>query len=52
VFWCHEVIVGGHQGDQALVNGLSEGLRIVTQGGAAIRRATLMQSGSIEGHVH
>ncbi|MCC7142854.1 MAG: efflux RND transporter periplasmic adaptor subunit [Candidatus Eisenbacteria bacterium] len=48
----HEVTVGGHQGDQALVNGLSEGLRIVTQGGAAIRRATLMQSGSIEGHVH
>lgn len=51
-FLRHEVAVRTQQGDLALVDGLPPGTRIVTQGGGAIRRATLMKSGSVEGHVH
>ena len=40
------------QGDLVLVEGIAAGERVVTVGGAAIRRATLMSSGTIEGHVH
>jgi cobalt-zinc-cadmium efflux system membrane fusion protein len=47
-----EVVVAGHQGDQVVVEGLPEGSRIVTRGGAAIRRAALLQTGPPEGHVH
>jgi RND family efflux transporter MFP subunit len=51
-FTRQEVAVGATQGDRALVQGLSPGARIVTRGGGAIRRAALMTTGEIEGHVH
>lgn len=47
-----EVKVRARQGERALIDGLPPGLRFVTRGGGAIRRATLMKSGSVEGHVH
>jgi len=40
------------QGDLVLVEGVLPGERVVTVGGAAIRRASLLASGSVEGHVH
>jgi len=40
------------QGDLVLVEGVRPGERVVTVGGAAIRRASLLASGSVEGHVH
>jgi cobalt-zinc-cadmium efflux system membrane fusion protein len=40
------------QGDLVLVDGVLPGERVVTLGGAAIRRASLLASGSVEGHVH
>jgi len=40
------------QGDRVLVDGILPGERVVTVGGAAIRRAALLASGSVEGHVH
>ncbi len=40
------------QGDRAMVVGLREGGRLVTEGGAAIRRASLLATGPPEGHVH
>jgi len=40
------------QGELVLVDGVLPGERVVTVGGAAIRRATLLASGSVEGHVH
>lgn len=40
------------QGDLVLVDGVLQGERVVTVGGAAIRRASLLASGSVEGHVH
>lgn len=47
-----EVRLVGTQGESAVVEGLPEGSRIVTRGGAAIRRAALLRSGPPEGHVH
>jgi len=47
-----EVKVLARQGDRVLVEGLPVGERIVTRGGAAIRRATQLSSGPVEGHVH
>jgi len=35
-----------------VVDGVLPGERVVTVGGAAIRRASLLASGSVEGHVH
>ena len=46
------VEVVARQGDRARVLGLSEGARLVTEGGAAIRRASLLATGAPEGHVH
>ena len=46
------VEVEHRQGDRVLVDGILAGERIVTIGGAAIRRASLLASGSVEGHVH
>lgn len=46
------VRVEHRQGDLVLVDGVLPGERIVTVGGAAIRRASLLASGSVEGHVH
>lgn len=47
-----EVQVTATQGDRVLVEGISEWQRVVTRGGAAIRRAALLRSGPPEGHVH
>jgi RND family efflux transporter MFP subunit len=47
-----EVEVITRQSDQALVEGLAPGQRLVTRGGDAIRRAGLLSSGPPEGHVH
>jgi membrane fusion protein, heavy metal efflux system len=47
-----EVEVDERQGELALVSGLLPGQRLVTSGADAIRRATLLSSGEIEGHVH
>lgn len=47
-----EVRVLARQGEQALVEGLKPGERLVTLGGGAIRRASLLSSGAPEGHVH
>jgi hypothetical protein len=44
--------VQDRQGDLVLVDGVLPGERVVTVGGAAIRRASLLASGSVEGHVH
>ena len=46
------VTVLGRQGDRALVDGLRPGQRLVTRGGDAIRRSSLMASGEAHGHVH
>ena len=46
------VTVLGRQGDRALVAGLNPGQRLVTRGGDAIRRSSLMASGEAHGHVH
>ena len=46
------VTVLGRQGDRALVDGLVPGQRLVTRGGDAIRRSSLMASGEAHGHVH
>jgi RND family efflux transporter MFP subunit len=47
-----EVRVLARQGARLLVEGLRAGERLVTLGGAAIRRSTLLSSGAPEGHVH
>ncbi len=47
-----EVAVRHRQGERVLVDGVLPGERVVTVGGAAIRRASLLASGSVEGHVH
>ena len=47
-----EVRVEARQGDRVVVQGVRAGERIVTTGGAAIRRATQLSSGPVEGHVH
>jgi membrane fusion protein, heavy metal efflux system len=47
-----EVRVEARQGPRALVRGIMPGERIVTKGGNAIRRSSLLGSGAVEGHVH
>jgi RND family efflux transporter MFP subunit len=47
-----EVHVAARQGGSALVEPLRPGQRLVTRGGDAIRRTTLMSSGEAQGHVH
>jgi RND family efflux transporter MFP subunit len=47
-----EVDVLSREGHLVLVDGLSEGERLVSVGGAAIRRTTLLGSGAAPGHVH
>lgn len=47
-----EVRVTATQGARLAVEGLTEGHRVVTRGGAAIRRAALLRTGPPEGHVH
>jgi membrane fusion protein, heavy metal efflux system len=47
-----EVRVEVRQGPLALVRGITPGERIVTEGGNAIRRSSLLGSGAVEGHVH
>jgi hypothetical protein len=47
-----EVGVRHRQGEYLLVEGVLPGERVVTLGGAAIRRASLMASGQAQGHVH
>lgn len=47
-----EVRVIGRSGDEVTVDGLRVGERLVTRGGAAIRRASLLSTGAPEGHVH
>lgn len=47
-----EVQVESRQGGLALVRGIEAGERIVTKGGNAIRRSSLLGSGAVEGHVH
>jgi cobalt-zinc-cadmium efflux system membrane fusion protein len=47
-----EVQVEARQGPLALVRGIAAGERIVTKGGNAIRRSSLLGSGAVEGHVH
>jgi cobalt-zinc-cadmium efflux system membrane fusion protein len=46
------VSVRHRQGNKVLIDGLELGERVVVVGGAAIRRASLLASGSVEGHVH
>ncbi|MDA8016910.1 MAG: efflux RND transporter periplasmic adaptor subunit [Thermoanaerobaculia bacterium] len=46
------VDVVSRQGEQALVNGLVPGQRLVTRGGESIRRASLISSGAEHGHIH
>lgn len=46
------VRVAVRQGELALVDGLVPGQRLVTLGGEAIRRASLMAGGASEGHIH
>lgn len=47
-----EVHVLARQGGAALVEGLRPRERVVTLGGAAVRRSSLLSSGAPEGHVH
>jgi hypothetical protein len=47
-----EVRVLERQGDRILVDGLVPGQRLVTRGGDAIRRETLVSSGAGHGHIH
>ncbi len=47
-----EVRVVERQGDRILVEGLVPGQRLVTAGGDALRRETLLSSGAAHGHVH
>ena len=47
-----EVGVLARQGTRVLVEGLRAGERVVTRGGASIRRSSLLSSGAPEGHVH
>jgi len=47
-----EVHLVAVEGRRAIVSGLNPGERVVTRGGAMIRRASLLSSGGIEGHVH
>ena len=51
-FTRHEIVVRAREGNRFLVEGLGAGQRLVTVGGPAIRRATMVSSGVGEGHVH
>jgi multidrug efflux pump subunit AcrA (membrane-fusion protein) len=51
-FGRREVRVAGRSGNEVSVEGLRAGERLVTRGGAAIRRASLLSTGAPEGHVH
>lgn len=51
-FTRREVHILAREGGRVLVDGLRAGERLVTRGGAAIRRASLLSSGAPEGHVH
>lgn len=51
-FLRREVHVDARQGSSLLVRGVEAGERVVTVGGPAIRRATLVASGVGHGHVH
>jgi RND family efflux transporter MFP subunit len=51
-FTRREVEVLLRQGERALIEGPEPGLRIVTEGGDAIRRASLLEGGQDHGHVH
>jgi multidrug efflux pump subunit AcrA (membrane-fusion protein) len=47
-----EVHVLRREGDRVLVAGLEPGVRVATRGGAMVRRASMLSTGGIEGHVH
>jgi membrane fusion protein, heavy metal efflux system len=47
-----EVRVLRRLGNEALVDGLRPGERLVTQGAGAVRRSSLLSAGAPEGHVH
>lgn len=47
-----ELRVRARRGGMVAVDGLRPGERLVTRGGAAIRRASLLSTGAPEGHVH
>ena len=47
-----EVRIQARQWSSVLIEGISPGDRLVTQGAAAIRRAAVLSSGPVEGHVH
>lgn len=47
-----EIQVLAREGNRVLVDGLGEGERVVTEGGATIRRTTLLSSGGGAEHVH
>ena len=46
------VKVTARQGKRAIVEGLAIGQRLVTRGGQAIRRSSLLATGKPQGHVH
>jgi hypothetical protein len=46
------VRVVAREGELALVENLTPGQRLVTRGGDAIRRSSLLSSGEAQGHVH
>lgn len=47
-----EISASSPQGDSLVVEGVPRGSRVVTRGGAAIRRASLLRTGPPEGHIH
>lgn len=47
-----EVVVRARQAGDVVVEGITAGERVVARGGDAIRRAALLSSGPVEGHVH
>jgi hypothetical protein len=47
-----EVSVLERQGDRVLVDHLVPGQRAVTRGGDAIRRSSLLSTGTSHGHIH
>ncbi len=51
-FGRREVRVLGRLGNEALVDGLRSGERLVTRGAGAVRRSSLLSAGAPEGHVH
>ncbi len=47
-----EIAIVARQGADVVVEGVRAGERVVVLGGNAIRRAALLSSGEVEGHVH